>query len=174
MATGRINQEWQDVFVSTQENELRANYRHNWTLRIDNNISPDLTSQQRSNGWKVYQTSSYGRFVCSSCRHSWNSARVSLIFHYHLEQSERGEVVLRLFRQQCRRCRKNLLITASFEEDKKEEVLMRLMNKIKKNCYHENIETIQYSREMKITKPHEASLCEACLIGKCNRNDEYS
>ncbi|XP_053316347.1 receptor-transporting protein 3-like [Spea bombifrons] len=168
------NHEWEDAFQSIQETELSQNYGHNWTLQIKNDILDELTFTQRNQGWKVYQTSSFGSFACSTCRHSWSSARVCLTFHYRLLQYSRGEVYLRLFRQQCRVCNNGIMITGLFEEGTKQEVLKRLISKIKKNCYNEKVETVVYSGRSMVTKPHEARFCEACMMGKCNRDVDFS
>ncbi|XP_063298885.1 receptor-transporting protein 3-like [Pelobates fuscus] len=160
---------WEKAFERVQDAELTQKYGHLWTLHINNTIDSELTSTQQQQGWKVYQTSSFGRFNCPSCRHSWESARVSLTFHYRLVASSSGEVRLRLFRQKCRTCRQNDMLTATFKGDNKHEVLTRLITKIKKNCYREVINNVSYSGASKITKPHEASLCEACILGRCNR-----
>uniref|UniRef100_A0A8C5MP11 3CxxC-type domain-containing protein n=1 Tax=Leptobrachium leishanense TaxID=445787 RepID=A0A8C5MP11_9ANUR len=165
------SQTWQHVFGILQDTELHETYRHVWTLQINNTLD-ELTFSQRQQGWKIYKTSTFASFRCPSCRNFWNSAKVSLTFHYRLVEHKRGEVRLRLFRQVCRSCKNDIMLTGSFARDKKEEVLMRLINKIKRNCYKEDIDIVDYFREMKITKPHEASLCEACKMGKCSREEE--
>ncbi|OCT78530.1 receptor-transporting protein 3 [Xenopus laevis] len=171
MAGGQYSS-WADVFQSIQETELVQRHGHNWALQIKYDLTDDLTSDQRQNGWKIYQSSSFGRFTCSNCHHVWNSARVSLTFHYCLINSEGGEVYLRTYRQKCRSCSSDTLLTAEFEQDKMDDVLMRLANKIRKNCYNEVISTNANINLFlsKKTKPHEASLCEACMLGKCNRD----
>ncbi|KAE8603655.1 hypothetical protein XENTR_v10014407 [Xenopus tropicalis] len=161
---------WADVFQSVQETEIEPRHGQAWTLQIKNDLTDDLTSNQRQNGWKIYQSSSFGRFTCSNCRHGWNSARVSLTFHYRHISSAGGEVYLRTYRQKCRSCSSDQMLTAKFEQEKMAEVLMRVADKIRKNCYNEAIEQKNYIKFSKKTKPHEASLCEACMLGKCNRD----
>ncbi|KAM4694710.1 receptor-transporting protein 3-like [Discoglossus pictus] len=175
MAGRRNAQSWAAVFQKLQETEFTQPYNNSWTLEIDNNLKDDLTSCQRQQGWKVYQSSSFGSFTCSDCRHFWNSARVSLTFHYRRRIAYMdGEVRLRLYRQKCRNCQNLDMLTAGFEEDKITDVLMRLITRIKKNCYNEKIEIQPRIHGLKMTKPHEASLCEACMMGKCNRDADYS
>ncbi|OCT80657.1 hypothetical protein XELAEV_18027470mg [Xenopus laevis] len=161
---------WADVFQNIQETELEQHHGHNWTLKIKNDITDDLTSNQRQNGWKIYLSSSYGRFKCSNCHHAWNSARVSLTFHYRCTYSAGGEVYLRTYRQKCKNCSSDKMLTAKFEQNEMDQVLMRLANKIRKNCYNEAISPNTHVSTSKKTKPHEASLCEACMLGKCSRN----
>ncbi|XP_075427139.1 receptor-transporting protein 2 [Ascaphus truei] len=140
MADTQSNHSWTAVFQPLQEVELQQRHGNNWTLQIKSDLEDELTSNQRQEGWKVYISSSFGRFTCPDCRHSWNSARVSLTFHYRRVHSTEGKVHLRTYRQICRNCKKpEVLLTAAFEEDKRREVLMRLISKIRKNCYNEDM-----------------------------------
>lgn len=61
-----------------------------------------------------------------------------------------------------------------FSESVVRESLLKLFGKIRKNCYNEVDDynepgTSGYRRR---TKPHEASLCEACRQGICSQDDD--
>ncbi|KAM4771700.1 receptor-transporting protein 3-like [Rhinophrynus dorsalis] len=174
MKSGKNQQSWAAAFQSIQEAELVQRYGHIWKLQIKKDITDELTDSERQEGWKIYQSASFGRFKCFACQHVWNSARVSLTFQYRRIGLTGGEVYLRLYRQQCRNCQSNILLTAKCEESDMREVLMRLTTKIRKNCYKENTETRTYEKNVKNTKPHEESLCEACMLGKCKRDAEFN
>ncbi|KAM4695269.1 receptor-transporting protein 3-like [Discoglossus pictus] len=166
---------WAVMFQKLQDTEFVRTYNDRWTIEIDNDLEEDLTSSQRQDGWKIYQSSAFGSFECSDCGHLWKSARVSLTFHYrHCKDSSNGEVRLRLYRQKCRDCDNEDLLTAEFENDKIKMVLMRLVDRIKKNCYHQRIKMKHHFKRQKMTNPHESSLCEACMKGKCDREFDYS
>ncbi|XP_053565024.1 receptor-transporting protein 3-like [Bombina bombina] len=165
---------WADIFQNLQDTELKDTYSNQWTLQMDNDLD-DLTSNLRQQGWKIYQSSSIGKFMCPSCTHKWNSARVSLIFHYRLNIGhEDGEVRLKIYRQKCRSCGNQKMLKASFEEENVKDVLIRLITRIKKNCYYEQIEIKRRTNGLERTKPHESSLCEACLKGKCNTDRDFN
>lgn len=64
-----------------------------------------------------------------------------------------------------------------FNEVNVDEALQRVFGKIRKNCYGEREEREEGSDEaseeqfVMRTKPHEKSLCEACLQGICCLED---
>lgn len=112
-------------------------------------------------------------FRCSSCCNTWSSARVTVLFHYRL-RAERGTVLMRPFGQACRSCAEDSFELPGFSASVVRETLLRLFCKIRKNCYGEvddNDEPgiLGYRRR---TRPHEASLCEACAQGICCQDDD--
>lgn len=112
-------------------------------------------------------------FRCSSCSNTWPSARVTVLFHYRL-RAERGTVLMRPFGQACRNCAEDTFERPGFLESVVRESLLRLFYKIRKNCYGDVDDddepgTSGYQRR---TKPHEASLCEACAQGICCQDDD--
>lgn len=109
-------------------------------------------------------------FQCGSCRKTWPSARVVVLFRYRL-RGERGTVIMRPFRQSCRRCQSTFEFPG-FSDDVVTEVLCRLFSKIRKNIYNEDEGGSPSNDSRSVwTKPHESSLCEACRDGICLEND---
>ena len=114
------------------------------------------------------------RFQCSSCDKTWQSARVVVLFRYRL-RGERGTVIMRPFGQACRRCADEEFDLPGFSEEEVDKALLRLFSKIRKNCYGDEDESDGGSSagSGKVwTKPHEASLCEACIMGICRQDDD--
>lgn len=112
-------------------------------------------------------------FRCLSCSNTWSSARVTVLFHYRL-RAERGTVLMRPFRQACKSCAENSFELPGFSESAVRETLLRLFYKIRKNCYGEVDDDYEPSTSgnNRRTKPHEASLCEACAQGICCQDDD--
>ncbi|XP_072894915.1 receptor-transporting protein 3-like [Hemitrygon akajei] len=138
-----------------------------WSLNFRYNIVNELDDRQRANGWKIYQTSAFGKFNCR-CSNSWSSARVNIIFHYRLKQ-QRGSVLLRPFRQQCRECTNPQWLKPQVNSTQMDQVLGRLIAKILKNCYKvPDVDDRDRFLKPRRTSPHEKDLCEACKLGICS------
>ncbi len=113
-------------------------------------------------------------FQCGSCRKTWPSARVIVLFRYRL-RGDRGTVIMRPFGQACRRCQDEYDLPG-FSQKEVEEALLRLFRKIRKNCYGDDDDDdgASSTSSTKVwTKPHEAGLCEACRMGICCQDDEW-
>ncbi|XP_078062634.1 receptor-transporting protein 3-like [Mustelus asterias] len=158
---------WIDLFSKHVEN---LEHGDKWTLNFNYKLCPDLDPEQREAGWKIYTTSSFGRFDCR-CSNSWSSAHVVLLFHYRLRKN-RGLVLLRLFRQGCRKCWNPPEQKPQVPRTKIENVFDRLIPKILKNCYGEKIDNVPRIQQHRKTKPHEKSLCEACALGICCNQED--
>lgn len=117
---------------------------------------------------------SFLSFECGSCRKTWPSARVVVLFHYRL-RGERGTVIMRPLGQSCRRCQDTFELPG-FSEDVVRGTLQRLFSKIRKNIYDEDDDDDDGGHSDNSrrgwSKPHESSLCEACNMGICSQNDE--
>ncbi|XP_041038251.1 receptor-transporting protein 3-like [Carcharodon carcharias] len=153
---------WIDSFTRYMDEQ---EYGEKWTLNFNYNLQPYLEGDQKAKGWKVYQTSSFGRFECH-CSNSWSSAHVVILFHYRLRRN-RGLVLLRLFKQSCRYCVYNAELKPQVNHNQMQNVFNRLIFKIRKNCYRETVEEVERDLRYRKTKPHETSLCEACHLGIC-------
>ncbi|XP_069068908.1 receptor-transporting protein 3-like isoform X1 [Pleurodeles waltl] len=164
---------WIDLFNEIQEEELVDEHGDTWTLCFNYSLTNELTSEKRKEGWKMFEKPSYGSFTCSNCSHFWNSARICIVFHYRLrERAERGQVLMRPFRQQCRECTSKENQTPRFNDNKIEEILMILIGKSKKNCYHvedPDERTPLGPLSTFRTTPHQKELCEACQQGICTK-----
>ena len=79
---------------------------------------------------------------------------------------------MRPFGQACRRCQDDEFDLPGFSQKEVEDALLRLFSKIRKNCYGDEDEDdndgdSSASSTKVWTKPHEASLCQACIMGIC-------
>ncbi|XP_048460361.1 receptor-transporting protein 3-like isoform X1 [Rhincodon typus] len=158
---------WIDSFSRRMDEELGNEDR--WTLNFNYKLENDLNESQRKEGWKIYITSSFGRFNCS-CSNSWTSAHVVILFHYRL-RDRRGLVLLRLFRQQCRDCYNPYQHKPTIRQKEMQKVFDRFILKIRKNCYMETVTLTERKLQYRKTKPHQTSLCEACALGMCCFSD---
>lgn len=105
-------------------------------------------------------------FLCKSCGKHWYSARVVVLFRYRL-RGNHGTVVMRPFRQSCSRC-EDKFEAPGFSKKVVVNALLELFYKIHKNCYGpDDGGDSSANSKMSLFKPHEASLCEACIMGVC-------
>lgn len=80
---------------------------------------------------------------------------------------------MRPFGQTCRSCESDEFELPGFSLEEVKHALLRLFSKIKKNCYGEADEYEGVgSSDIKKTKPHEKTLCEACKMGICAQDEE--
>ena len=114
-------------------------------------------------------------FQCGSCGKTWPSARVVVLFRYRL-RGERGTVIMRPFGQACRRCRDDEFDLPGFAKKEVEHALLRLFSKIRKNIYGDEDDDDDNGSSTCSTKvytrPHEASLCQACIMGICCQDED--
>ncbi|XP_017277963.1 receptor-transporting protein 3 [Kryptolebias marmoratus] len=163
---------WLDTFDELLYDDNELDYGDEWTLNFNYRQTDTVTHDERKRGWKVYSHCAYGNFQCATCRKTWPSARVVVLFRYRLRKG-RGTVLMRPFGQTCRRCQEDEFDLPGFTKKEVEHALLRLFSKIKKNCYHEEEEDHSSTCSTKVrTKPHEKTLCEACVLGICCTDDE--
>ncbi|XP_024058152.1 receptor-transporting protein 3-like [Terrapene carolina triunguis] len=156
---------WQQIF-SQKIGQMKPGDR--WTLKVDYN----LQSNDLDPGWKQFlQQHAFARFQCSQCWHTWHSAQVNILFHMHLDRKQRrGQVKMKIFRQECKKCLVPKLELPEFSQENVERVLENLMLKIRGKCYREAINPHDLSKiivEAQIMGPHDSSHCEACRLGIC-------
>ncbi|KAM4041454.1 receptor-transporting protein 3-like [Anomaloglossus baeobatrachus] len=166
---------WIDTFDRLQKKDLQEKYGRKWILQFNYHLENSLTEEQRQKKWKISQTTKPASFTCLNCSHFWNSGRVTLIFHYCLRKNKTGTVLLRPFSQMCRECDNNNFINPTFNVKSVKAILETLILKIRKNCYQEKTDSdSQDKMHHKIvrTKPHESDLCEACMNGICNKDQD--
>ncbi|MEJ1283308.1 hypothetical protein NN561_014277 [Cricetulus griseus] len=84
---------WKQMFQELiQEEKPKAK----WTLQLDKNILPNGMAQ----GWRQYQQTGIGRFLCSICDRYWVSAQVKILCHLYREPGKsQGQVLMRIFGQ---------------------------------------------------------------------------
>jgi hypothetical protein len=83
---------------------------------------------------------------------------------------------MRLFGQQCKQCIRgsNTYADPRFDTDLIESILLKLHQRIGWNCYkmpRPKAPEKDVDRPHNIKGPHAESLCEACRLGICQRND---
>ncbi|XP_003968991.2 receptor-transporting protein 3-like [Takifugu rubripes] len=166
---------WLDIFNELLDQDDELDYGDQWRLNFNyTSLTDTLDSAERRRGWKIFCSRVYGNFECGSCRKTWPSARVTVLFHYRL-RGERGIVIMRPLGQSCRRCQDTFELPG-FSEDVVRGTLQRLFSKIRKNIYDEDDDDDDGGHSDNSgrgwSKPHESSLCEACKMGICSQNDE--
>ncbi|XP_058920278.1 receptor-transporting protein 4 [Kogia breviceps] len=141
-----------------------------WTLKMDGNLRPDCAAL----GWKQYKQRAFGRFWCSSCRRSWASAQVQILFHMYLEhQKSQGKVLVRLFGQRCRKCSQSQFEKPEFSLDSTKRILNNLVQRILERFYRNGIRKvleIPVIQEVPLEGHHDMVNCEACALGFCIQN----
>ncbi|XP_044026733.1 receptor-transporting protein 3-like [Siniperca chuatsi] len=166
---------WVDTFDELLNDDNELDYGDQWTLNFSYSQTDKVTKEERKRGWKVYSHCAYGNFKCESCNKTWSSARVVVLFRYRL-RSDRGTVIMRPFGQACRQCQDDEFYLPGFYKKEVEEAFLRLIRRIRKNCYGDEDDdddnSASSARFTKKTKPHEASLCQACIMGICCQDDD--
>ncbi|XP_070703044.1 receptor-transporting protein 4-like [Pempheris klunzingeri] len=166
---------WTEIFTELLDEDNELDYGDQWTLNFSYSQTDTVTTEERKRGWKICCHYAYGNFRCASCSKTWPSARVVVLFRYRL-RGERGTVIMRPFGQACRSCQNNEFELPGFSEDVVREALLKLFRKIRKNCYGDDDDDDgddgSTSSAKVWTKPHEASLCQACIMGICCQEDE--
>ncbi|XP_037331031.2 receptor-transporting protein 2-like [Pungitius pungitius] len=161
---------WMETFQDLLEDELE--YEDQWNFNFSYQLTKDLTSKEKKRGWKIFIQCVHGNFHCSSCRKTWSSARVTLLFRYML-RGTRGSVIMRPFGQACLTCQNDQFELPGFSEEDVENALLRLFAKIRKNCYGDDNGDVGFSGDNEVkTKPHEKALCQACRDGICCQEED--
>lgn len=118
--------------------------------------------------------SSVCRFCCSSCRRSWASAQVQILFHMYLEhQKSQGKVLVRLFGQRCRKCSQSQFEKPEFSLDSTKRILNNLVQRILERFYRngtKKVLEIPVIQEVPLDGHHDTVNCEACALGFCIQN----
>ncbi|KAL3983834.1 melatonin receptor type 1B [Sarotherodon galilaeus] len=168
---------WYDTFNELLDDDSELDYGDRWTLKVNYNKTDEITYEERRKGWKVSTHQANGKFQCVSCKKTWGSAQVRLVFRYRLLGGQ-GSVIMRPFGQACLRCRGDKFNLPGFDKKEVEQALLRQFYKIRKNCYHEEDEEKAEdngrpsSESEAKTKPHKNHLCQACRVGHCCLDDK--
>uniref|UniRef100_A0A3Q0RVG9 3CxxC-type domain-containing protein n=1 Tax=Amphilophus citrinellus TaxID=61819 RepID=A0A3Q0RVG9_AMPCI len=145
-----------------------------WALSFSYKQTDKLSKKDSKRGLKVFFHCAYANFQCASCRRTWPSVRVVLLFRYRL-RGGKGTVIMRPFGQACRRCQDDNFHLPGFYKEEVKQALLRLFTEIRKNCYGEEDDSGESSGlgTTKVrSKPHERTLCEACHMGFCSQDDQ--
>ncbi|KAI4548239.1 hypothetical protein MG293_000569 [Ovis ammon polii] len=156
--------EWEQTF---QELICQEKPRARWTLKMDGNLRPNCVAQ----GWRQYQQRGFGRFQCSSCRRSWASAQVQILFHMYLEnQKSTGKVLMRIFGQRCKKCFQSQFEKPDFSPESSQRILKNLAQRVLEKFYRNGIRKaseIPVKPEVPLDGSHDKANCEACILGYC-------
>ncbi|XP_066203702.1 receptor-transporting protein 4 [Saccopteryx leptura] len=157
-------EKWEQIF---QELIQEVKPRARWTLRLNETLQPNCVAQ----GWKQYQQKAFGRFWCSSCKRNWYSAQVQTVCHMYLEnRRSQGQVLMRLFRQRCKKCCQSQYEKPEFSPESAMRILNNLVWRIKEKYYGDGIKKfseIPVIPEVPLEGSHDMANCEACSLGFC-------
>ncbi|XP_049890360.1 receptor-transporting protein 4-like [Epinephelus moara] len=163
---------WTETFEELLSDDNELDYGDEWILNFDYRQTDKLTTEEKKRGWKICCHNAHANFRCASCRNTWPSARVVVLFRYRLRR-DRGTVLMRPFGQACRQCQDDRYVLPGFSNEEVERALLNLCAKIRKNCYGEdNDDGPSAPSNERWTKPHEAALCQACHMGICRQGDK--
>ncbi|XP_009486767.2 receptor-transporting protein 3-like [Pelecanus crispus] len=155
---------WQDLFAAKIAD---MHLTEPWTLQEDDSLQVHVLKP----GWKEFvQRRALGRFRCSQCFHEWSSAKAHILFHMHRHRGQ-GMVLMRAFRQACRRCPDPQLEEPEFSKETMERLLHNLVLKILKYFYHLPIQPanlLEVVVDAPVAGPHDSTRCEGCQLGICS------
>ncbi|XP_008007693.2 receptor-transporting protein 2 [Chlorocebus sabaeus] len=161
MCTSLTTCEWKKVFYEKMEVAKPAD---SWELIIDPNLKPS----ELAPGWKQYvEQHASGRFHCSWCWHTWQSAHVVILFHMHLDRARRmGSVRMRVFKQLCYECGTARQDESSMLEENIEGLVDNLITSLREQCYDEDGGQYRiHVASRPDSGPHRTEFCEACQEG---------
>ncbi|XP_012645049.1 receptor-transporting protein 2 [Microcebus murinus] len=153
--------EWKKVFYEKMEVAKPAD---SWELIMDPNLKPS----ELAPGWKQYlEQHASGRFHCAWCWHTWQSAHVVILFHMHLDRTQRmGSVRMRVFKQLCYECGTARLDESSMLEENIEGLVDNLITSLREQCYEEDGGQYRiHVASRPDSGPHRPEFCEACQEG---------
>ncbi|XP_005311829.3 receptor-transporting protein 3-like [Chrysemys picta bellii] len=162
---GENTKTWQRMFDQKMEWEKPND---TWSLTVEDNLSPRNPERR----WHLYQQrKAFARFQCSCCTRHWPSAQVLILFHMHLDRSQRqGQVKMRVYGQKCKKCHGAKFETPTFSQENIERILDKLVLKVREKCYRESIANRDLADpvvEEDVGGPHDTTRCEACALGIC-------
>lgn len=135
-----------------------------WTLRLNEEIEADSVAPK----WKQHQQTAVGRFWCTSCHQSWDSAQVKILCHVYWEHwTCQGQVLMRIFAQRCPKCFYSQLENPEFSTDSIMKILENLAQYILHRYYGHGFRERPVIRAVPLQGPHDTRKCQSCLGGVC-------
>jgi len=136
---------------------------HQWMLM------PILQPPEPKNMWRTFKDSAKVRFSCQQCGHGWTSMKGRVIFWFHLNhQTQVGQVVFKLFGQQCKRCQNGRFEHAMWYPEEVVKVVGNVYNRIGQMFYGFYQPPLRIDRRLgKPREQHQPELCQACREGLC-------
>ncbi|XP_066458388.1 receptor-transporting protein 4-like isoform X1 [Eleutherodactylus coqui] len=136
-----------------------------WSLMVDENL------QKKQNAkYKYFLQKTFGSFGCSSCKRSWSSSKVRILFRMtHNRYPKQGNVTMRIFKQGCQSC--YVMQEPRISSENIKTVISNVVGHIERVFYgNENVSDDRPPRIYgKLEGPHDTELCEACQLGMCDR-----
>uniref|UniRef100_A0A3B3ZL93 3CxxC-type domain-containing protein n=1 Tax=Periophthalmus magnuspinnatus TaxID=409849 RepID=A0A3B3ZL93_9GOBI len=160
--------EWTPIFQSQASPYTQGD---NWQLLFDDTIVEDQTA-----GWEQYIRRTVASFRCSLCKRTWPSNRVTVLFHFYLDNNtHQGTVKVRRYRQNCKRCTNAPMEQPRVRDENVAILMENLVKNIRKKCYHETFDEVP--REymgVEVDSPHEPAHCEAEInVSQCNVSKKH-
>ncbi|KFO33169.1 receptor-transporting protein 4 [Fukomys damarensis] len=135
-----------------------------WTLRLKEEIEADSVAPE----WKQHQQTAVGRFWCTSCHQSWDSAQVKILCHVYWEHwTCQGQVLMRIFAQRCPKCFYSQLENPEFSTDSIMKILENLAQYILHRYYGHGFRKRPVIWAVPLQGPHDSRECQSCLGGVC-------
>ncbi|UJR08322.1 hypothetical protein I4U23_012593 [Adineta vaga] len=159
--------DWNDLF-----DEIFEGYSHKWTLKQAHRHATHMFGHLQTQ--RCMERTKYAKFHCPKCSKGWASAKAKVDLYYPNFNQRLGQVTIRFYGQECRRCSRKgtYYVDPEFELDDIRFILEKLYERIGWDCYHkERPKTTKtyVERDNKIQGPHEEKLCEACKMGRCDQ-----
>ncbi|XP_040284332.1 receptor-transporting protein 4-like [Bufo bufo] len=147
---------WYEEF----DNEIdEAEVPGRWNLVVDE----DLLKQANA---RYFDQKTFGSFCCLRCNRTWFSSKVFILF-----RMKRGEVTMRIFKQECQKCKRPKMQEPSISDENVKIVISNVVNHIQRVFYGE--ERVNDDRppniHNKLDGPHDEAHCEACKYNLCDR-----
>ncbi|CAF1303119.1 unnamed protein product [Adineta ricciae] len=160
--------EWRDAF-----DDIFQDYSDTWSLNQAHRNDKSLFNRLQTQ-YCLTQTR-YARFHCPKCSNNWASAKAKVDLYYQKSHKSLGQVTLRFYGQECRKCSRKAVyyVDPDFDIDAIQIILEKLHERVGWFCYGKNrpekriIDTSNRDRVM--NGPHQEHLCEACKMGRCDQ-----
>ncbi|XP_071998629.1 receptor-transporting protein 4-like isoform X2 [Engystomops pustulosus] len=149
---------WSQIFASEIH---RLDDPCRWNLHVDGNL-------MKGNDACYFTQSTYGR-------HSWISSKVFILFRMDLNKCyQYGDVTMRIFRQECKKC--SLMQQPKIQPENIKRAISNVVSRIQR-VFYEN-ENVNDTRQPKsfgdLAGPHDEDHCEACQLNLCQRETTSS
>ena len=142
------------------------------------NLQPLLTPQNDDRSITIQKM--YGQFNCSTCKRPWTSTKcVSDITYNYDFTTHMGKIQIeKEFQQNCKQCSRPS--NPSFDLEATIRAMEIVVKRIKRIFYgimpdvNDYGESSKHSKAQERKAEHDSENCEACKVGKCGFNDDFS
>ena len=142
------------------------------------NLQPLQTPQNDDRSITIQKM--YGRFNCSTCKRPWTSTKCVTEITYNYDFiTKTGKIQIeREFKQSCKRCSQPS--NPSFDLEATTRAMEIVIKRIKRIYYrilpdvNDHGESSKHSKAQERKAEHDSKNCEACKVGKCSFNNDFS